>query len=72
MRVTALLLDEVTGRYVWADHYDGDDRDLSWSAVAPYPEAREAVIAALRDLDATSSVAPALEDLRCRGAVADG
>ena len=29
-RITALLLDVVTGRYVWADHYDGDDRDLSW------------------------------------------
>ena len=27
-RVTALLLDVVTGRYVWADHYDGDDGDL--------------------------------------------
>lgn len=30
MRITALLLDVVTGRYVWADHYDGDDGDLSW------------------------------------------
>ena len=29
------------------------------SAVAPYPEAREAVIAALRDLDGTSASAPA-------------
>ena len=29
VRVTALLLDVVKGRYVWADHYDGDDRDLS-------------------------------------------
>jgi hypothetical protein len=30
------------------------------SAVAPYPEAREAVIAALRDLDAASASVPAL------------
>lgn len=42
------------------------------SAVAPYREAREAVIAALRDLDATSAAPPTLEDLRCEGAVADG
>ena len=34
------------------------------SAVAPYPEAREAVIAALRDLDAQSSSPPALADRR--------
>ena len=34
------------------------------SAVAPYPEAREAVIAALRDLDAESSSPPALTDRR--------
>ena len=39
------------------------------SAVAPYPEAREAVIAALRDLDAASP--PALVD-RSGGAVIDG
>jgi hypothetical protein len=32
------------------------------SAVAPYPEARDAVIAALRDLDAESSAPPALAD----------
>jgi hypothetical protein len=32
------------------------------SAVAPYPEARGAVIAALRDLDAESSAPPALAD----------
>jgi hypothetical protein len=32
------------------------------SAVAPYPEAREAVIAALRDLDAASASTPALLD----------
>src|SRR5262252_6525608 len=31
-------------------------------AVAPYPEAREAVIAALRDLDAASASAPAITD----------
>jgi hypothetical protein len=42
------------------------------SAVAPYPEAREAVIAALRDLDATSAQAPVLEDRRCQGVVVDG
>src|SRR5215467_6855659 len=34
------------------------------SAVAPYPEAREAVIAALRDLDAASDPVAALEDRR--------
>src|SRR5215467_12592610 len=39
------------------------------AAVAPYPDAREAVIAALRDLDAAS--APALVD-RSGGAVVDG
>ena len=42
------------------------------SAVASYPEAREAVIAALRDLDATSAAAPVLEDRRCQGVVVDG
>jgi hypothetical protein len=42
------------------------------SAVAPFPEAREAVIAALRDLDATSAAAPVLEDRRCQGVVVDG
>jgi hypothetical protein len=30
--------------------------------VAPYPEAREAVIAALRDLDGESASGPALTD----------
>jgi hypothetical protein len=39
--------------------------------VAPYPEAREAVIAALRDLDAASASPPALVDRR-EGAVEDG
>ena len=42
------------------------------SAVAPFPEARDAVIAALRDLDATSASAPALTALRSGGAVVDG
>ena len=42
------------------------------SAVAPYPEAREAVIAALRDLDLTSAPTPVLEDQRGKGAVIDG
>jgi hypothetical protein len=42
------------------------------SAVAPYPEAREAVVAALRDLDAASTSAPALTDRRNEGAVVDG
>src|ERR1700724_15597 len=42
------------------------------SAVAPYPEAREAVIAALRDLDAASPSAPALTDRCSGGAVVDG
>ena len=40
-------------------------------AVAPYPEAREAVIAALRDLDAASTSAPALAD-QSRGEAIDG
>ena len=42
------------------------------SAVAPYPEAREAVIAALRDLDAASASVPALADHRSEGAPIDG
>jgi hypothetical protein len=42
------------------------------SAVAPFPAAREAVIAALRDLDAASDPAMALEDHRFRRAAADG
>src|SRR5437899_8072567 len=42
------------------------------SAVAPYPEARKAVIAALRDLDAASAPAPALADHRSEGALTDG
>jgi hypothetical protein len=41
------------------------------SAVAPYPEAREAVIAALHDLDAANEPVLALEDHR-EGAVSDG
>jgi hypothetical protein len=40
--------------------------------VAPYPEAREAVIAALRDLDPTSAPTPVLEDQSGKGAVIDG
>src|SRR5215469_13041370 len=42
------------------------------SAVAPYPEARDAVIAALRDLDAASATLPARIDRRSEGAVIDG
>src|SRR5690242_18600787 len=42
------------------------------SAVAPYPEAREAVVAVLRDLDAASTSAPALTDRRDEGAAIDG
>jgi hypothetical protein len=42
------------------------------SAVAPYPEAREAVIAALRDLDTASAPAPALADHRNQGALIHG
>src|SRR6266849_1548345 len=42
------------------------------SAVAPYPEAREAVIAALRDLDAADASVPALADHRSEGAPSDG
>jgi len=34
------------------------------NAVAGYPEARDAIIAALRDLDATSAPTPVLEDRR--------
>src|SRR5947208_9204444 len=42
------------------------------SAVAPYPEARQAVIAALRDLDAASDSTPVLMDRCSGGAVVDG
>ena len=42
------------------------------SAVAPYPDAREAVIAALRDLDAVSAPALALADQRSEGVPIDG
>src|SRR5690348_18250412 len=42
------------------------------SAVAPYPEARDAVIAALRDLDSANAGAPALPDLREKGAAENG
>src|SRR5690349_15209375 len=42
------------------------------SAVAPYPEARDAVIAALRDLDSANAGAPALSDLREKGAAENG
>jgi len=42
------------------------------SAVALYPEAREAVIAALRDLDGASASVPALTDHRNDGAPSDG
>ncbi len=42
------------------------------SAVAPYPEAREAVVAALRELDAADASTPALADLRSEGAPSDG
>jgi hypothetical protein len=42
------------------------------SAVAPYPEARDAVITALRDLDAASVAAPALPDGRKEGAAENG
>src|SRR6201989_923997 len=38
------------------------------SAVAPYPEAREAVIVALRDLDSASAGVPGLPDRREKGA----
>ena len=41
-------------------------------AVAPYPEAREAVIAALRDLDATSAQPPALAHQGSEEATIDG
>jgi hypothetical protein len=42
------------------------------SAVAPFPEARQAVIAALRDLDATNGGSQFLEDHRSEGALIDG
>ena len=41
------------------------------SAVAPLPEAREAVITALRDLEAASDTVPALVDHRVKGVVID-
>jgi hypothetical protein len=42
------------------------------SAVAPYPEARAAVIAALRDLDGASATAPAVIDHHSEGVLIDG
>jgi hypothetical protein len=42
------------------------------SAVAPYPEARAAVVAALRDLDEAGPVVPLLEDRRRQEAAVDG
>src|SRR5689334_5960621 len=42
------------------------------SAVAPYPDARDAVIAALRDLDAASAAPTAISDGPSCGAVACG
>ena len=42
------------------------------SAVAPFPEAREAIVAALRDLDAASTPAPLFEDHHGKGVVIDG
>jgi len=41
------------------------------SAVAPFPEARQAVIVALRDLEAASDPAPELVDHRVKGVVID-
>ena len=41
------------------------------SAVAPFPEAREAVITALRDLEEADDPAPALVDHRVKGVVID-
>ena len=42
------------------------------SAVDPYPEAREAVIAALRDLDGAIALAPTVIDYHSEGAPIDG
>src|SRR4029077_11541293 len=42
------------------------------SAVAPYPEARAAVIAAIRDLDGASATAPAVIDHHSEGVLVDG
>jgi hypothetical protein len=42
------------------------------SAVGPYPEAREAVIAALRDLDGAIALAPTVIDYHSEGAPIDG
>src|SRR5690348_7655916 len=58
---------QVAGR---SRQYESDRPDLS--AVAPYPEARVAVIAALRDLDMASASTPALTDRRNERAVIDG
>jgi hypothetical protein len=41
-------------------------------AVAPYPEARDAVITALRDLDGAITPAPALDDRQRSAALIDG
>ena len=42
------------------------------SAIAPYPEARDAVIAALRDLDSASAAEPPLPDRQEKGAAENG
>src|SRR5262249_52695588 len=42
------------------------------SAVVPFPEARQAVIVALRDLEASCAAAPMLKVRRSEGAVSDG
>jgi hypothetical protein len=42
------------------------------SAIAPFPEAREAVITALRDLEAANDPAPALVDHRVKGVAIEG
>jgi hypothetical protein len=42
------------------------------SAVAPYPEARDAVIAALRNLDSASVAGPPLPDRQEKGAAGNG
>ena len=60
----------LTGATVVPDYMKAIARIVS--AVAPYPQAREAVIAALRDLEAESAPPAVLEHRRSEGAVVDG
>jgi hypothetical protein len=48
---------------------DRPDRERQWHLIR---KLERAVVAALRDLDATSSPMPELEERRCKGVAVDG